>query len=104
MTTVNRARRLAILKVLVLLVGGLCAGVVQAASYSMQISFANLPGGATLSSLTGLFYGVEYSYRVYASNDYAEVWSDVDTFTPSRRHRQRPSCPSDGAEVESSGD
>jgi len=33
------------------------------------------------TNLTGLLYGVQYSYRTYASNSYGEGWADVETFT-----------------------
>ena len=38
-------------------------------------------GVAFSTNLTGLLYGVEYSYRVYASNTYGEVWSAATNFT-----------------------
>jgi hypothetical protein len=45
-------------------------------------SVGSITEGATFSTnLTDLLYGVEYSYRVYASNTYGEVWSAVTNFT-----------------------
>ena len=34
------------------------------------------------TNLTGLLYGLEYSYRTYASNANGEAWADVSTFSP----------------------
>jgi hypothetical protein len=43
------------------------------------------PGSVTVgvpfaTNVTGLLYGIEYDYRVYASNVFGEGWSDVATF------------------------
>lgn len=40
-----------------------------------------LEGETFTNDVSGLYYGLQYNYRVYVTNDAGEAWSDVETFT-----------------------
>ncbi|MEM7390699.1 MAG: DUF2341 domain-containing protein, partial [Verrucomicrobiota bacterium] len=58
---------------------GTSDGSSNAAAWSDSVSVGILPEGPVVRAVTGLLYGIQYYYRVYATNSVGEAWAPTST-------------------------